>query len=189
MDHPDNTPELNDTPDASGSQFAKPNVRSLRLYQGLAAAMTAIAAFFIWQSMSVPAEMAALQLEVNNCAKRRERTDNLVAFIRDTDTHPVKLTDGKNYQITIFHNKLRKACALDLSGLPIPSAGKYFQCWAAVEGQAPTSMGMVEMDSPAGWQPLEYIEQATVFSISEDENPAGDPTPGFVIATGKLDID
>ena len=127
-----------------------------------------------------------LKTEVDNCVKRRESSEPMANLLRDTDTHPVMLTDGKEYHITIFNNKLRQECALDLSGLPTMPQGKYFQCWAIVEGKDPISLGMVQIDSPAGWQPLPYVDGAVAYAISEEENPKGNPSPTVVIASGNI---
>ena len=165
---------------------------SLRMYQVLTLALAALASFFFWQGMFKSAEnkalkskVDALQVQVDDCSKRREQTEPMANLLRDTDTHPVTLTDGKAYTITVFNNKIRKECALDILGLPVPNPGKYFQCWALVAG-TPVSLGMVQMDAIGGWQPLKYIDGAEAYAISEESSPQGNPTPTLVIAIGKL---
>jgi hypothetical protein len=186
-----------ETPDTQGmpnvTETLKKGNSSLRMYQVLTLALAALASFFFWQGMFKSAEnkalkskVDALQVQVNDCAKRREQTEPMANLLRDTDTRPVTLTDGKAYTITVFNNKIRKECALDILGLPVPKPGKYFQCWALVAG-TPVSLGMVQMDAVGSWQPLKYIEGAEAYAISEESNPQGNPTPTLVIAIGKLE--
>ncbi len=194
LDQIDNLPHSKDVPSDKSSPSSRGN-SSLRMYQVLAVVLAAATAFFFWQKMFLTAEHEslkkkadALQVEVEDCAKRREQTEPMANLLRDTDTKPVALSDGKTYHITIFNNKLRKECALDVSGLPVPNKGKYFQCWAIVPGKDPISLGMVRMDAPAGWQPLQYVEGAVTYAISEEESPQGNPTPTLVIAHGNIDL-
>jgi anti-sigma-K factor RskA len=168
--------------------------KSLRLYQVALVACAALASLFFWKHMFLSAEhdrlklqVANLQTQVDDCAKRREQAEPMANLLRDTDTRPVTLTDGKAYQITVFNNNVRKECALDVTGLPVPATGKYFQCWAIVAGK-PVSLGMVQLNAVAGWQPLPYVENVEAYAISEEENPQGNPTPTVVIAVGKLEV-
>jgi anti-sigma-K factor RskA len=168
---------------------AKPSVR---LYQVLVLALAALAGFLFWQKRLVDAENVALkskadalQTQVDDCTQRREHTVPMANLLRDSDTRSIDLTDGKAYHITVFNNKIRKECALDVNGLPVPAPGKYFQFWAIVDGK-PVSMGMVQLNAIAGWQPLPYVENAQAYAISEETNPTGNPTPTVVIAVGAL---
>jgi hypothetical protein len=165
---------------------------SSRIYSFVALVCVCFVAFFFWRTMFLSAEkselvkrVAALQSQVDDCATRRESTTSMTNMLRDTDTRPVKLTDGKVYHITIFHNAIRKACALDISGIPVPPDQKYLQCWANVAGKS-VSLGMVDMQSPAGWQPLPYTENAEGYEISEEKSPQGNSTPTMVMAAGVL---
>ncbi len=192
LDQIDNLPQSNNAPGSNSNQ-GNSGSSALRIFQGLAVVLAAAAAFFFWQKMFLSAEhetlkkkAEALQVQADDCAKRRELTEPMANLLRDTDTKPVALSDGKTYHITIFNNKLRKECALDISGLPVPNPGKYFQCWAIVEGKDPISLGMVRLDAPAGWQPLPYIEGAATYAISEEASPQGNSVPTLVIAIGNI---
>ena len=109
----------------------------------------------------------------------------MATLLRDTDTKAVTVTDGKNNHITVFHNPLRKECALDIAGVPARQDGKYLQAWAIVDGN-PVDLGMVQMNAPAGWQPLRYFDRATAYAISEEDNPKGNAKPTVVIAMGNI---
>jgi anti-sigma-K factor RskA len=193
LEHIDKLPASGQTP---GGKPGSAGNTMLRSYQWLAIVLAAGAAFLFWQKMFLSAEhdalkkkAAELQAQVDDCAKRRELTEPMANLLRDTDTKPVALSDdGKTYNITIFNNKLRKECALDISGLPAPNPGKYLQAWAIVPGKDPISLGMVRLDATAGWQPLPYIEGATNYAISEEDNPQGNPSPTLVIAIGTIDL-
>jgi anti-sigma-K factor RskA len=193
MNQLDNVPATPTSPAAPTTTLPQAGTSRVRLYQLLALAGAVAASFFFWQRMFISAELeqvkakaAELQAQVDDCSKRRERTEPMANMLRDTDTRPITLTDGKAYHITVFNNKIRKECALDISGLPLPGTGKYFQFWAIVDGK-PVSMGMVELNAIAGWQPLPYIENATAYAISEENNPQGNATPTLVIAMGQLE--
>ena len=195
MDEIDKLQDAPEIPEGNSNASSSSGISTVRIFQGLAVVMAAAAAFLFAQKMvltneneALKSKAMALQTEVEDCAKRRELTEPMANLLRDTDTKPVALSDGKTYHITIFNNKLRKECALDISGLPLPDAGKYFQCWAIVEGKPPISLGMVRLDAPAGWQPLPYIENAKSYAISEELNPNGNPTPTTVIAIGNLEL-
>ncbi len=166
---------------------------SPRFYPVTAVICACLAAFFFWQRMFLSAEkgvlsqrLAALQTQMDDCAARRVQSESMTNMLRDTDTRPVALTDGKVYHITIFHNDLRKACALDLSGVPVPPAQKYLQCWAKV-GDRSVSLGMVNLQAPAGWQSLPYTENTEGYEISEETSPMGNATPTMVMAKGVLE--
>lgn len=159
----------------------------------LAALGWALAAFLFLQQNNRSGEIKALekqkselQQQVDDCAKRRTRTDPMAALLRDTDTRPVTLTDGKAYHITVFNNEVRKECALDVTGVPTPDQGGYLQCWALMADGTPIDLGMVQMDAPAGWQPLKYVEKAIGYAISVEKNPQGNPRPTQVLASGNI---
>lgn len=130
-------------------------------------------------------ENQALQAQLDDCNNRRKLTEPMAALLRDTDTRSVALTDGKLHHITVFHNKVRQECALDVSGIPVPPTGKYFQAWAIVDGQT-IDLGMVQMNAVAGWQPLKYLEGVQSYAISQENDPKGSPRPTVVIAIGDL---
>lgn len=164
-----------------------------RIFQVLALATTAGTGFFFYQKNMLQAENqllkqtnAELQTKVDACDKRRERADMMEALLRDTDTRAIKLTDGKAYHITIFHNELRKECALDVTGIPITSDGKFPECWAVVEGGERISLGMVDLNAPAGWQPLPFKEHVKTYIISLEKSPQGNKWPTYEMAEGDL---
>lgn len=164
----------------------------LRLFQAAAAiALLAVAGLF-WQNRQQSSELASLQTEnrnlqeqLNACVEHRKQTSNMMAFLRDSDTHAVKLTDGKAIHITVFNNDLRKECALDVSGLPLPLNGLHFQFWAIVDGK-PVSRGMIDLNAVAGWQSFSYLEGTQAYAVSQEKNPQGNPYPTFVIASGNV---
>lgn len=176
----------------SANPGSKNATSSLRLYQGLTILLAALASFFFWKGMfnsrdieQLKQKTIALQTEIDDCARHRDQAVPMANLLRDTDTRPVTLTDGKAYHITVFNNNVRKECALDISGLPLPAKGYYFQCWAIIAGK-PVSLGMVHMDATSGWQPLPYHEKVEAYAISEESNPEGNATPTTVIASGAL---
>lgn len=189
LDHIDKLPDMSPSNTSQSGANGKSTLRATQL----AAIVFALAAgYFFWQTRAIKADNAALKTkaetalqQLEDCTKRQERTDPMATLLRDADTQPIKLTDGKTYNITIFNNKLRKECALDLSGIPVPPDGKYLQCWALVNGN-PVSLGMVQMNAIAGWQPLPYTENAQVYAISEEKNPQGNPKPTIIIALGNI---
>jgi hypothetical protein len=176
-----------DTTDASTP--ARP-YRNLCLF--LILASVGLAGYFYWQKSLSLKELVPLQgkidslkQEVTEYAIRRKHTDKMITLLRDTDTRSVKLSNGKSSNIVVFHNDLRKECALDVSGVPVPNPGRYLQVWARIKNE-PISLGMVKMDALAGFQPLEYHENVESYEISEDESPNGNSRPAIVIAFGKM---
>ena len=192
---PDTTTDAPDLPNLAGPGSTKAANASIRLFRTLTFALAAASAVLFWQRMAFSADNKALnakifdlKTQVDNCDKLRQQTQPMANLLRDTDTRPIALSDSKTFHTTIFNNKLRKECALDVSTLKGQTTAKYFQCWAIVEGQAPISLGMVRLDAPEGWQPLPYIENAKAYAISEEPNPEGNPKPTLVIAVGSLDL-
>ena len=162
------------------------------LFLAFAAAFALLSAALYWQLQQQAAQLdqlkvenQALQIQIDDCNNRRKLTEPMAALLRDTDTRSVALTDGKLHHITVFHNKVRQECALDVSGIPVPPTGKYFQAWAIVNG-TPVDLGMVQMNAVAGWQPLKYLEGAEAYAISHENDPKGSPRPTIVIAIGNL---
>ena len=162
------------------------------LFLTVAAAFALLSAVLYWQLNQQAAQLdqlkvenQAMQAQIDDCTTRRKLTEPMAALLRDTDTRSVALTDGKVHHITVFHNKVRQECALDVSGIPVPPAGKYFQAWAIVNGN-PVDLGMVQMNAVAGWQPLKYLEGAEAYAISQENDPKGSSRPTVVIAIGNL---
>lgn len=186
LKHISNLPKSDATPMRTSGRF-------LRVFQAAAAIALLATAYLFWQNNLQTSELAKLRTEnqdlqkqVKECADRREQTNNMMALLRDTDTHAIKLTDGKALHITVFNNDLRKECALDVTGLPLPFNNMYFQFWAIVDGK-PVSRGMIDLNAIAGWQPFPYLEGTQAYAISQEKSPQGNPFPTFVIASGNVE--
>ncbi len=171
------------------------NTGILRVFQLLAAALL-IAVSFLWyknnQMQAVQAnqqtQLAEAQNRLNDCSQRAQTTQNMVNLIRDTDTRVIRMAngpDGGKGSALVYKNDVRSETALDLSGVMAPSVpGKYLQLWAVINDK-PVSLGMVQMQAPNGWQPLEYHADVQFFAISEENNPNGNPTPTVVVMNSK----
>ena len=131
------------------------------------------------------AKIAEMQSRLNDCdtqTKVLENTRQAVAMLRDPDTRAVRMTNDKDYAY-MYHNAVRGETGLDVSGLPVPPTGRYFQAWAIVDGK-PVSLGMVDLQSAGGWQSLPFNTNAAAFAISAEESPKGNPTPTMVVMIG-----
>ena len=168
---------------------------TLRVFQMLAAALFVAVAFLWYRNNQLQAlqtdqqtQMAAAQNKLNDCSLRAQSTQDMVNLIRDTDTRAIKMTngpDGGKGSALVYKNDARRVTALDLSGVMAPSVpGKYLQLWAVINDK-PVSLGMVHMQAPNGWQPLEYHKEVQYFAISEENNPDGNPTPTVVVLNSK----
>lgn len=131
------------------------------------------------------AQIAEMQTRLNDCdtqSKVLGNTRQAVAMLRDPDTRAVRMTNDKDYAY-VYHNAVRGETGLDVSGLPVPPAGRYFQAWAIVDGK-PVSLGMVDLRSAGGWQSLPFNTNAVAFAISAEESPKGNATPTVVVMIG-----
>ncbi|MCC6410986.1 MAG: anti-sigma factor [Saprospiraceae bacterium] len=131
------------------------------------------------------AQMAAMTSRLNDCdtqTKVLENTRQAVAMLRDPDTRAVRMSNDKDFAY-VYHNAVRGETGLDVSGLPVPPAGKHFQAWAIVDGK-PVSLGMVDLQSAGGWQTMPFPQNATAFAISAEDNPQGNATPTQVVMIG-----
>lgn len=171
--------------------------RAFRLLPALGwAAALLLGVALAWQNVRLSqtgARIAELQTKINDCetqVRDQEKTQTLIALLRDRDTRAIILSDAttpdaiEHITATVWHNPKRGETALDINSLPRPNPGKYFQFWAIVDG-APRSMGMVAVNSPDSWQPLPFIENAQAFAISEEDKPGGNATPTVVVMVGK----
>ena len=168
--------------------------RSWRWLQLLALALAALAGYWIYRSIQLQAEKSTLedrieelQVQIDACRERdqrMEKMEQIVVLLRDRDTRPVALDNGKGTAYAYF-NPVRQTVALDIAGLPAPAPGKYFQFWAIVDNQ-PVSMGMVDLQAVAGWQNLPYLENAAALAISQEDNPGGNATPTEVVMVGNI---
>lgn len=129
-------------------------------------------------------QVEQLRKELQSCNARSANDQEFANLVRDPDTKRIELNNGKNVSTSIFNSDLRNSLVLDLSGVPAPSAGKYLQFWAIIDGK-PVSMGMIDFNSIGGHQTFKYVPNAQAFAISEEDNPAGNPTPTTVLAIGK----
>ncbi len=131
------------------------------------------------------AQIAVMQTHINDCdtqAKTLENMRQAVAMLRDPDTRAVKMANDKEYAF-MYHNPVRQEAGMDVSGLPVPPSGQYFQAWAIVDGK-PMSLGMVDLQSSGGWQTMPFPKNATAFAISSENNPKGNPAPTVVVMIG-----
>jgi len=162
--------------------------------QAFALLFALAAALLFYRNRSLAAEKAsleetnaALRARVDDCLRSERQAEQLkqaVVLLRDRDTRAVPLDNGKGTAYA-YYNTVRREAALDLAGLPAPASGKYFQFWAIVDGK-PVSMGMVDLQSPDGWQLLPYLDRATALAVSQEDNPAGNPVPTQVIMAGNI---
>lgn len=184
--------EANATPPAPAS-----GGRAFRLLPTLGwAAALLLGVALAWQNVRLSqtgARIAELQTKITDCetqVRDQEKTQTLIALLRDRDTRAIILSDAstpdaiEHFTATVWHNPKRGETALDINSLPRPNPGKYFQFWAIVDG-APRSMGMVTLNGPDSWQPLPFIENAQAFAISEEDKPGGNATPTVVVMVGK----
>ena len=149
--------------------------------------LTALGAilFSIYTSHRLESSMAHNQLiqqDLDNCMARDYRSSILqkqVAMLRDRDTRPVPLGNGKT-NCFLYYNTFRKEIALDMLTMPMPDAGKYLQLWATVN-KAPVSMGMIDVRAVGSWQIFEYKEGISQFMVSQEESPQGGDRPKVVM--------
>ncbi len=123
-----------------------------------------------------------IQQDLDNCKARDYRNAILqkqVALLRDRDTRPVPLTNGKT-TCFLYYNTFRKEIALDILTMPMPDAGKYLQLWATVN-KAPISMGMIDVRAIGSWQIMDYKEGVSQFMVTQEENPKGGDRPKVVV--------
>lgn len=171
--------------------------RAFRLPPALGwAAALLLGVALAWQNVRLSqtgARIIELQTKITDCetqVRDQEKTQTLIALLRDRDTRAIILSDAttpdaiEHITATVWHNPKRGETALDINSLPRPNPGKYFQFWAIVDG-VPRSMGMVTLNSPDSWQPLPFIENAQAFAISEEDKPGGNATPTVVVMVGK----
>jgi len=136
------------------------------------------------QTTQLGQQIEQLRVDLQTCSTRASSDQEFANLVRDPDTKRIELNNGKNVLTSIFNSDLRNSLVLDLSGVPAPSAGKYLQFWAVIDGK-PVSMGMIDFNSIGGHQTFKYVANAQAFAISEEDNPAGNATPTTVIALGK----
>lgn len=164
----------------------------------LVAAAVLLGATTLWfnqQKSAAENRVKELEQQVNDCnglrAATEEQLNRRIQFVRDTGTHRVVLAAadpavGGAIRAVVYSNKGKCENALDLSTLPAPPAGKYYQFWAIVNS-APVSMGMVSAaDTAAAWQELPCQSQAVAFAISLEDKPTPSATPTQVYLVGAI---
>ncbi len=162
--------------------------------QVLSVVLAFAAALLFYQNKNLGAEKASLEdansklrAQMEDCLRNERQAEKLkqaVVLLRDRDTRPVPLDNGKGMAYA-YYNSVRREVALDLAGLPAPAPNKYFQFWAIVDGK-PLSMGMVDLQSSDGWQLLPYHDNATALAVSQEDSPTGNPTPTQVVMVGNI---
>lgn len=169
-----------------------PAAPSRLVYQILVAGLALLAAYLFYTQRadraakdSAQQEVVALQNQLNDCGKKADQQEAIAKLLRDRDTKPVNVTDAKAMSAYVYYNTLRHETVLDLSGVTVPDAGKYYQLWAIVDGK-PVSMGMIDLKASGGWQVVPYVENAQAFAISAENSPNGNPTPTIVVGIGKV---
>ena len=165
-------------------------VGTLRLFQMLAAALL-VAVAFLWykngeiqtQQTEQQTQFLSVQNRLNDCAQQAEKTQLIVNFMRDAGTEVIKLNnaaDGKGTAL-LYKNDGQGTTVLDVSGVIAPSApNKYLQFWAVIDGK-PVSLGMVQMQVPDSWHPLEHHGKVDFFAISEEDKRDGNLTPTVIV--------
>lgn len=169
-----------------------PSVRSSRIFKvlsvGLAAA-TIVLAFNLnilkTTQTQLQNELVTTKAALKACADRSELDKQFVNLLRDGDTKPVPLTDGKSFYAFTFYNTVREETVLDLLGLAAPPPGKYMQFWGIIGGQ-PVSLGMIDLRAVGSRQRFKFIKGVEAFAISIEDNPQGVTMPTIVIMNGKV---
>lgn len=176
---------------------APPRSGSLRLFQLLTPALAILAAFLFFRNNTLSSEKTALasraaelQHQIDDCAEKGLQMDKLQQvnrLLRDRDTRDVPLSNGENGKFTgyAYHNAARCETALDLTSLPAPAPGKYFQFWSIADGK-PVSMGMVDLQAAGGWLVFPCRQNAAALAISQEDKPGGNPTPTEVLLVGNI---
>lgn len=171
------------TPTAMPAQRGLGLTRFVALMFGLA---TLAFGFLYWQELTarrtLEQNQATLQQQVADCQRRGQDTETRrlqvsrqVDFLRDPNTRLLVMSSKEHPQrVHAYHNPNRNTIALDLKTFPPPPAGRYYQIWAIVDGK-PVSMDMVDRD--ADWQELQPVPNATVYAISVEDKPDGNPAP------------
>lgn len=155
----------------------------------LSAALGAVALWQNSQAKGFKEQIQQLEQQVNDCNSLRAATEE---FLRDTSTRRVVLAAadpavGGAIRAVTYHNQSKCENVLDLSTLPAPPAGKYYQFWAIVDkAPAPVSMGMVKLDSANALQKLPCRENAVAFAISLEDKPTESTAPTQVYLVGHI---
>ena len=89
------------------------------------------------------------------------------------------ITDKKTYFVTAVHNPAAEKIRIDLRTVPGAGANKYHQFWAIVDNK-PVSLGMIRADGE--WLEFPAPRNATMYAISVEDKPDGNPAPTVVVA-------
>lgn len=185
-------------PAAPSAPAAGSSSTILRIFQLLALGFALLGGFFLFQKNNLASEKTALenraaelQKQLDNCNRRdtlRAKLEQVNLLLRDhegTHTVPLGKASGEVGVAYSYLNAVRCQVAIDLSSLPTPPAGKYYQFWSIVDGK-PVSMGMVELQAVGGWQIIPCQENAVALAISLEDNPGGNPAPTEVFMVGNI---
>ncbi len=170
---------------------------ALRVFQLLALGLALLGGFFFFQKDNLTSEktalenrIAELQIQIEDCNQRGQLLDKLQQanlLLRDRDTRIVPLAQaaGGVGSADTYLNTVRCQVAIDITSLPAPPAGKYYQFWSIVNGKT-VSMGMVELQAIGGWQIIPCQANAVALAISLEDNPSGNPAPTEVFMVGNI---
>lgn len=129
--------------------------------------------------------VATLRQQTDDCAAREQQAELIrqqVAMLRSTGTKQLPLKDSLNTALA-YYNDVECKVAIDLSTLPPPNSGKFYQFWAIVDGK-PKSMGMVSREAGVDWQSFPCADGAVAYAISEEDDPKGHDVPTTVRLVG-----
>lgn len=165
-----------------------PSKTPLRTFQIVAFLLAAASSFLFFRQKETNNENDQLRLEKESlqqqlaaCNLQAQQPDPLAELLCDPATQRILVSDGKGINTVFYYNSRLKKMAYDPYGLPIPKPGKHYQFWAIV-GEQPVSMGMQAANM---CESVRTVESPQAFAISEEGDPAGNPTPTLVLAVGK----
>ena len=197
------TDQLPPAPDNPASlKNGKPPIKFLSASGWALSALMAVA--LVWQLnekhamqellKELQTKTADMEARISECDTRMQaqaKMQQQIALLRDSNTYVITMTDivnsGSKMHFTIWHNIQLNKTVLDLSNLPAPGQGRYFQVFAIVDG-APRSLGMINTGGTESWQELPFIQNADAFAISVEGNPSGNPLPTVVVALGAVGL-
>lgn len=167
----------------------------LQLLQLLALGFALLAGFFFFQKNNLNSEkkaletrVAELQQQINDCNQRGQSVEKLQqanVFLRNRNTRNVPLSNATGGAGMAYLNSDSCKVAIDLTSLPAPPPGKYYQFWSIVHDK-PVNMGMVDLRAVGGWQFIPCQENAVALAISLEDNPNGNPAPTQVFLVGNI---
>ena len=130
-------------------------------------------------------EQKQLQEERDRLQSTQEEAIAQLELLADPGTRIVflKALEEDTIDLRVIWNPREKMTLLALSQLPPPPAGKQYQFWTIVNGQA-ISAGLVKLEG-SDIQSMDAVQQADQFAVSlEDEGGSAQPTK--VVAIGQI---